>query len=179
MYALSRIVSSSLLTFFYDILFVVVSLLVGSKKFKKLFKQHFPIFDIFSVCVFFFFFLDTRCIIRNPDSYFSKNVLLLFLLLLLSLWLSSSLISLRTWISFVCFILRLCSSQEHLFKLNNKNTRTTSVNTLLVSWSLTFDHLPILRVYFKILALQLVFWSLLSQVNSVSIQKFIHYCIDL
>ena len=84
MYALSRIVSSSLLTFFYDILFVVVSLLVGSKKFKKLLKQHFPIFDIFSVCVFFFF-LDTRCIIRNPDSYFSKNVLLLFLLLLLSL----------------------------------------------------------------------------------------------
>ena len=83
MYALSRIVSSSLLTFFYDILFVVVSLLVGSKKFKKLLKQHFPVFDIFSVCVFFF--LDTRCIIRNPDSYFSKNVLLLFLLLLLSL----------------------------------------------------------------------------------------------
>ena len=56
MYALSRIVSSSLLTFFYDILFVVVSLLVGSKKFKKLLKQHFPVFDIFSVCVFFFFY---------------------------------------------------------------------------------------------------------------------------
>ena len=178
MYALSRIVSSSLLTFFYDILFVVLVYWLDLKSLKSYWNSTSQ-FLIYSVYAFFFFFLDTRCIIRNPDSYFSKNVLLLFLLLLLSLWLSSSLISLRTWISFVCFILRLCSSQEHLFKLNNKNTRTTSVNTLLVSWSLTFDHLPILRVYFKILALQLVFWSLLSQVNSVSIQKFIHYCIDL
>ena len=71
MYALSRIVSSSLLTFFYDILFVVVSLLVGSKKFKKLLKQHFPIFDIFSVCVFFFFWIHA-VLLEIPILIFQK-----------------------------------------------------------------------------------------------------------
>ena len=76
MYALSRIVSSSLLTFFYDILFVVVSLLVGSKKFKKLLKQLFPIFDIFSVCVFcvcVFFFWIHAVLLEIPILIFQKK----------------------------------------------------------------------------------------------------------